>query len=76
VSFRIPPRTVVGVAQSKRTRQVDHAHARVDQRWRELGGGTIRQREEDDVGVRGERIRRKGCDDPVPEVRQRRQAAR
>ena len=67
VRLRVPARAEPGVAQAERAGQVDDAHARADERRRQLGGGGIGQREEHDVCLARERLGRQRHDRAVPQ---------
>ena len=56
VRFRIPARARGSVAQPECAREIDDAHACIDQPRRELGGRRVGQREEHHIGVAGERV--------------------
>ena len=72
--LRIPARTRAGIAEPKGARQIDDADAGVHKGGGELCGGLIRQRQEHDVRLAGERLVRQRRDDAVPHAGERRQA--
>jgi hypothetical protein len=65
-----------GVAQSKRARQVDHAHAAGDERRAGVGRRRLGKRQERDRRLAGDPIQVERDDRVVPDARERRQRAR